>query len=77
MVRKLVTRGIEVVVLLFAAWTFFFVQVGRRTPYKHMVAIFTTRPAKEAAEDFSKAGSQMKTKVLEEGQKAARGDGGR
>jgi hypothetical protein len=66
MIRNLVTRSVEVLVLLFAAWTFFFVQVGRHTPYGHVVAIFTTRPAKEAAADFSKAGSQMKAKVLDE-----------
>ncbi len=65
MIRRFVVRAVETAVLLLAAYTFFFVQVGRRTPWDHLVAIFSTEPAHEAVEDFTHAGFQLRDKVVQ------------
>lgn len=62
MIRKAVVRTLEAVVVLLAAYAFFALPVGRRTPWRHLVAIFSTRPAQEAAEDVKATGK----KVIEE-----------
>jgi len=45
----LVKRAVNVAVVLVAAVTFFLVPVGRKTLLQHLVAIFTTPPARECA----------------------------
>ena len=66
MIRRAAATAVELVVLLLAAYTFFFVQVGRRTAYEHLKAIFSTQPAHEAADDFENAGRKLKDKVVDE-----------
>jgi hypothetical protein len=66
MIRTVVIRGIEVLVIALAAYAFFFMPVGRRTPWGHVCAILSTRPAHEAAEDFSSTGKAMQAKVVGE-----------
>ena len=65
MIRKTVVTVFELVVLLLAAYTFFFVQIGRRTPYGHLRAILSTQEAQEAAEDIGDAGKKLKDKAVE------------
>ena len=72
MIRRAASLFAELAVLLLAAYTFFFVQVGRRTPYEHVKAIFSTQPAQEAAADFRSAGEKLKDKVVEEATPAKR-----
>jgi hypothetical protein len=66
MIRRAAATAAEVAVLLLAAYTFFFVPVGRRTPFEHVRAIFSTTPAREAADDFGAAGRKLKDKVVHE-----------
>lgn len=49
MLGDLVKRVVNGVVLATAALAFFVVPLGRRTLAQHVVAIFTTPPAREAA----------------------------
>ena len=65
MIRKVLIGSVEVAVVLLAAYAFFFLNVGRRTPYGHVAAILSTPPAHEAAEDVGQAGKQIKDKVAE------------
>jgi hypothetical protein len=46
-------RFMNGVVVLLAALSFFLVPVGKKTTAQHIVAIFSTRPAREAAASFS------------------------
>ncbi len=48
-------RGVNGLVLLLAALTFFLVPIGRKTGAQHVVAIFSTEPAHEAAVDLAVA----------------------
>ena len=66
MIRRAASTAAELAVLLLASYTFFFVQVGRRTPFEHVQAIFSTQPAHEAADDFHSAGAKLKNKVVNE-----------
>ena len=75
MIRNAVVRSLEVVVIALAAYAFFFMPVGRRTPWGHLHAIFSTPPAREAAEDVATTGKAMKDKMFEE-VRAAGADGG-
>jgi hypothetical protein len=50
-----VKRVVNGLVLLLAALTFFLVPIGRKTAAQHVVAIFSTRPAREAATDLAVA----------------------
>lgn len=63
MIRNAVVRSLEVVVIALAAYAFFFMPVGRRTPWGHVHAIFTTPPAREAAEDVATTGKRMVEEV--------------
>ena len=65
MIRKVVVGTIELVIVLMAAYTFFFVNIGRRTPYGHVVAILSTQPAKEAGEDIKQAGKKLEAKAVD------------
>ncbi len=64
MIRKIVVTALEVFVILLATYAFFFLPVGRRTPYGHISAILTSKPAVEAAEDVGVAGRDIKDKVV-------------
>ncbi len=55
MLGDFVKRVVNGLVLLLAALTFFLVPIGRKTAAQHVVAIFSTRPAHEAAADFAVA----------------------
>jgi hypothetical protein len=55
MIFGLVRRVFSVACLLLVGWAALKVPVGRRTPWGHVVAIFTTEPAREAAEDLENA----------------------
>ena len=66
MIRKVIVGSIEAVIILMAAYTFFFVNIGRRTPYGHLAAILSTQPAHEAAEDIKKSGKKLEGKVVDE-----------
>ena len=57
-------------VVLFAALAFFTVPVGKKTPAQHVVAIFKTRPAREAASAFADAARQIVKKVRSEMEEA-------
>jgi hypothetical protein len=50
-----VKRVVNGLVLFLAALTFFLVPIGRKTSAQHVVAIFSTRPAHEAAADLAVA----------------------
>jgi hypothetical protein len=50
-----VKRVVNGLVLLLAALTFFLVPIGRKTAAQHVVAIFSTEPAHEAAVDLAVA----------------------
>ncbi|MCU0691876.1 MAG: hypothetical protein MUF54_10780 [Polyangiaceae bacterium] len=65
MIRKILVGSVEVTLILLAAYAFFFMNVGRRTPYGHLAAIFSTEPAQQAADDFKKAGKDLKDKVMD------------
>lgn len=55
MLFGLIRRAFGLVCLLLVAWAAIKVPVGRRTTWGHLVAIFTTEPAKEAAQDLENA----------------------
>jgi hypothetical protein len=52
MMLGLLRRAFGLVCLLLVAWAAVSVPVGRRTAWGHLVAIFTTEPARQAAEDI-------------------------
>lgn len=55
MLGDFVKRVVNGLVLVLAALTFFLVPIGRKTGAQHVVAIFSTRPAQEAATDLAVA----------------------
>ena len=55
MIFGLLRRAFGLACFLLVAWAAVKVPVGRRTTWGHAVAIFTTEPAREAAEDLEKA----------------------
>ena len=55
MLGDFVKRVVNGLVLLLAALTFFLVPIGRKTAAQHVVAIFSTEPAHEAAVDLAVA----------------------
>jgi hypothetical protein len=52
MVFGLLRRLFGLAGLLLVAWAAVKVPIGRRTAWGHLVAIFTTEPARQAAEDI-------------------------
>ncbi len=68
----LVKRLVNGVVLLLGNLAFFLVPVGSKTSAQHLVAIFSTRPAQEAAQAFAHAARQMAHEVAAEVEKAKR-----
>jgi hypothetical protein len=59
-------RLVNGVVFLLAALTFFVVPIGRRTGAQHLVAIFSTPPAKEAATAFANVARRVSAEALAE-----------
>ncbi len=64
MIKNAIARTVEVVILALAAYAFFCMPVGRRTPWGHVSAIFSTKPAKEAAQDVTAAGKKLRDKAF-------------
>jgi hypothetical protein len=52
MLLGLLRRLFSLACLLLVAWAAVKVPIGRRTAWGHLAAIFTTEPAREAAEDL-------------------------
>lgn len=63
---RLLRRVVEIVVFLFAAYAFFRVPVGQKTSFEHLVAIFSTEPAKEAVREYKAVGEQIKNEIVEQ-----------
>jgi len=53
-------------VLLLAAMTFFLVPLGRKTPVQHVVAIFSTQPAREAGSALADAARRTAERARKE-----------
>ncbi len=51
----LLRRAFGLACLLLVAWAAVKVPIGRKTAWGHVVAIFTTEPARQAAEDIEDA----------------------
>jgi hypothetical protein len=69
-VRRFLVRAFEAVVLAFAAYAFFTAPLGRRTGWGHVKAIFSTAPAKEAADEVPKALRRTLDRALARGRPA-------
>lgn len=54
----------EIVVLLLAAYAFFRVPVGSKTSFEHLLAIFSTEPAREAAREYKAAGEDLRDEIV-------------
>jgi pyruvate/2-oxoglutarate dehydrogenase complex dihydrolipoamide acyltransferase (E2) component len=65
MVGEVLKRVVNAAVAALAAVTFFLVPVGDKTPAEHLVAIFRTAPAREAAGAAAGAGRKIVTSVTE------------
>lgn len=63
MLGEVAKRVVNAVVLLLAAVTFFEVPLGGKTAAQHLVAIFTTAPARRAAGAAAGAGRRIMTNV--------------
>jgi uncharacterized membrane protein len=64
MIGTLAKRVVEVAVLALATYAFFRVPIGRRTTYQHLAAIFSTEPAREAADDYRHAAAELKDDLV-------------
>jgi hypothetical protein len=65
-VGDLIKRLFNGLVLLLAMLMFFLVPIGRKTAAQHLIAIFSTKPAKEAAESLSGAARKLTAVVAAE-----------
>lgn len=66
MVGDLIKRVFNGMVLLLALLMFFLVPLGKKTGAQHMVAIFSTKPAKEAAQAVSGSARRLTAVVAAE-----------
>lgn len=66
MLGNLVKRLLNAAVLGLAGLTFFLVPIGRKTPFQHTVAVFSSPPAREAGASFAEAGRRTATSVQAE-----------
>lgn len=64
MIGSLAKRAVELAVLALAAYAFFRVPIGRRTTFEHLVAIFSTAPAREAADDYRSAAKELEDDLI-------------
>jgi hypothetical protein len=62
----LTKRLVNGIVLLLGTLTFFLLPVGGKTTAQHLVAIFSTKPAREAAVAFTTAARQVAGEVARE-----------
>jgi hypothetical protein len=65
-VGDLIKRLFNGMVLLLALLMFFLVPLGKKTGAQHIVAIFSTKPAKEAAQAVSGAARRLTAVVTAE-----------
>jgi ABC-type transport system involved in cytochrome bd biosynthesis fused ATPase/permease subunit len=65
-VGDLIKRLFNGLVLFLALLMFFLVPIGKKTAAQHLVAIFSTKPAKEAAEALSGAARKLTAVVAAE-----------
>lgn len=66
MIGDFFRRLVNGAVMLLAALTFFLVPIGRKTGAQHLVAIFSTPPAHEAAEAVAGAARKLTAVVAAE-----------
>jgi hypothetical protein len=59
MVKSMLGRVFTLLSVLLVAYALVKVPIGRRTGWGHLAAIFSTRPAHEAAQDVKKAGAEL------------------
>lgn len=65
MFGRFVRSVAEIVVLLLAAYAFFRVPIGQKTSFEHLLAIFSTEPAREAAREYKAAGEELRDEIAE------------
>jgi ABC-type transport system involved in cytochrome bd biosynthesis fused ATPase/permease subunit len=65
-VGDLIKRLFNGLVLFLALLMFFLVPIGKKTAAQHLIAIFSTKPAKEAAEALSGAARKLTAVVAAE-----------
>ena len=70
MLGDLVKRLVNGMVLLLGSLAFFLVPVGGKTSAQHAVAIFSTKPAREAAKAFAHTARQIAREVAAEVERA-------
>lgn len=63
---ELIKRFFNGMVFFLAVLTFFLVPLGRKTPAQHLAAIFSTKPAQEAASSVADAARRLTTIVAAE-----------
>lgn len=66
MLGEVAKRVVNGAVLFIAAITFFLVPVGRKTLAQHVMAIFGTSPAREAADACADAGRRVAGRASDE-----------
>ena len=65
MLGDLAKRAVNLAILLLAAVTFFLVPFGKKTLYRHCIAIFTTEPAEELGRELQKKADDVKHEVTQ------------
>jgi hypothetical protein len=63
-IGKLGRRAIDLLVVLFALLGFAFVPLGKHTALEHVVAIFSTSPARDAGHELVEATDRLKRQLL-------------
>ena len=66
MLGNLAKRAVNLAVLMLAAVAFFLVPFGKRTLYRHLVAVFTTDEAKEMKREVQAKGQQIVEEVKDD-----------
>lgn len=64
MFGRFVRSVAELFILLLAAYAFFRVPIGQKTSWEHLVAIFSTEPAREAAREYKAAGEELRDELV-------------
>ncbi|MCL2823066.1 MAG: hypothetical protein FWD57_03665 [Polyangiaceae bacterium] len=65
MIRKTVYASVKLAVLLCLLYVFFFVNLGRRTAFGHVYAIFSTPAAQEAVEDLETSYKELSNRLTD------------
>lgn len=66
MVAHFLKRFFAGALVFLAAISFFLVPVGKKPPVQHLIAIFSTRPARDAASAFSGMARRVTTRAAAE-----------